>query len=585
MATLPTPVFYWRPVGAADDAWTSDADGVFNPTDGDEVEVVTVGASDPATIVADTTPAISGLQDLSASSGTSVTINAASAATGTNLVYSLSGPAWLSIDSSTGEITGTAPDTNDVFSVTVTVSNSAGSASDSFDLTVINVHVFVSAGQSNAVGQATFDSGAEMPSGTRQWNQAGELVSATITLDHFSAGTGTMGLDIEFARQYKAANPDADIVFVPCGSNGTGFEDNDWGVGNTLYTSTVSRVNALMAANPLFQLKGILWQQGEADAGFSTYREELDEQFFAFRDNMTGATSETPIVLGQMAPGFVEGITGRENIQEIITNTPNRVAYSAVASSTGLTTQDAVHYDAASLRTLGQRHFDALAVAQENEWAAEAGATAHWVLGDDNPTYTDLITGATMTGPSHTLNSGFITSPGTLTPGLDTGIAEASTQTVITAVRKRDGNCMIAGTPATGGAVDGVGMFIAVNRGHFIHQDPNGDNIIVDSGVFSQTTDFVISAYSVDASTGEYVAFFGDAGGNLTDTGTFTSPPLNVSTRNIALGNKYWDSLSFSNATDFAEIIIFPTALTLTQIEAVYARSITRLTDRGLPVA
>lgn len=138
MVTLPTPQTYWRAAGAADNAWTLDADGTFTPTAGQAVEVVTVGPSPIARAVADTIPAISGLADLNATYASAITINAALAATGTNLVYSLTGPAWLSINPATGQITGTAPSETVLDAATVTVRNAAGSASDTFAVVVSN---------------------------------------------------------------------------------------------------------------------------------------------------------------------------------------------------------------------------------------------------------------------------------------------------------------------------------------------------------------------------------------------------------------------------------------------------------------
>lgn len=89
-----------------------------------------------AIVVADTIPAISGLADLNTTYASAITINAALSATGTNLVYSLTGPAWLSINQSTGQITGTAPSEAFSGTATVTVSNAAGSASDTFAVVV-----------------------------------------------------------------------------------------------------------------------------------------------------------------------------------------------------------------------------------------------------------------------------------------------------------------------------------------------------------------------------------------------------------------------------------------------------------------
>jgi hypothetical protein len=80
---------------------------------------------------------------------------------------------------------------------------------------------------------------------------------------------------------------------------------------------------------------------------------------------VTVAGPTTPFVLGQMVEAYYVGSAGREAIQAVIDDTPNRVAYTAVASSAGLADKgDALHFGAAAQRTLGDRyHAAALAAA------------------------------------------------------------------------------------------------------------------------------------------------------------------------------------------------------------------------------
>lgn len=137
MVTLPIPQTYWRVSGDDDSSWILDDNNIFTPTAGVAVEVVTVGASPIARIIADTTPMISGLTDLSAGYNTEVIINISTKTSGSNLVYSLVGPSWLSINANTGQITGTTPSANVETSATVTVRNSTGSASDVFSISVV----------------------------------------------------------------------------------------------------------------------------------------------------------------------------------------------------------------------------------------------------------------------------------------------------------------------------------------------------------------------------------------------------------------------------------------------------------------
>jgi len=89
--------------------------------------------------LAPTAPTLSGLPDLSTPTGTGVTINCAGYAIGSDLLWSMTGPAWLSINPSTGQITGTSPGSAEAGAATVTVSNGGGSASDSFAVTVTAV--------------------------------------------------------------------------------------------------------------------------------------------------------------------------------------------------------------------------------------------------------------------------------------------------------------------------------------------------------------------------------------------------------------------------------------------------------------
>ena len=210
MTTLPAATTYWRVKGAGDSAWTLDADGTFTPTAGATVEVVTVGPSAIAEIVADTIPTIAGLADLSVSYGASVTINAALKSSGSNLVYSLTGPAWLSINASTGLITGTAPSTNVSTTATVTVRNSAGSASDDFAVSVADASgVTVTLSWDGDQADITADLSASIPG----WIEGDVLEWQLDTTPDF-AGSGNSNLGPIYASPAAVATtPLADGVY------------------------------------------------------------------------------------------------------------------------------------------------------------------------------------------------------------------------------------------------------------------------------------------------------------------------------------------------------------------------------------
>lgn len=141
MATLPTTTFYWRPKGGNASSWTEDADGVISPTDGTEIEVVSVGPSKSAFKIADTNIAVTTLDDVEAFIGIEFEFDASEAFTGTNIVYSLDqGPSWVSINPATGIGVGTSPTVDVILPVTVRGANSADFDTVSFN---INVSAFI----------------------------------------------------------------------------------------------------------------------------------------------------------------------------------------------------------------------------------------------------------------------------------------------------------------------------------------------------------------------------------------------------------------------------------------------------------
>ncbi|MEM1297803.1 MAG: sialate O-acetylesterase [Pseudomonadota bacterium] len=237
-------------------------------------------------------------------------------------------------------------------------------------------------GQSNMVGRAVFDGGTVHPGGTMQLGRvapnAGVAIPASVPLEHRDPGPAHVGLDIGFAQGWAAQNPGGTLILAPEAEGSTALGTGHWQKGGACYEGAVSRLNALMAANPDFVFAGFLWHQGEADAGNGAYAAQLDQMIADLRTDVTAATPESPFVLGQLAPGWVVGHADRQAVQDVLSDTPSRVGQTAVASSAGLSTLgDGVHFDAASLRTLGSRYASALPQA-----AAGAGQS---ILGPASP--------------------------------------------------------------------------------------------------------------------------------------------------------------------------------------------------------
>lgn len=267
--------------------------------------------------------------------------------------------------------------------------------------------IFALTGQSNMVGRATYDGGDLWPAGTQQWHPIGgrpiegssaegEAIPAAIPLDHWDEGSNSMGPDIEFCRSFAAVNPEASIVLIPAADGGTSFQADEWNPGSSHYVEAVTRIHEALAAFPSALFGGFLWHQGESDAGSAAqvggYQAALDAMINQMREDVTGAGPTTPFVLGRMVPNKITEDAETIALDAIVTDTPNRIAYTAVADSTGLTDRgDDLHFDAASQRVLGTRYHMAFELARANRGrSGMIGVTAPLALGTF-PDQTDLL--------------------------------------------------------------------------------------------------------------------------------------------------------------------------------------------------
>ena len=248
--------------------------------------------------------------------------------------------------------------------------------------------VFLIAGQSNAVGRALWSaSSGSYVVDARQflqtgsvalpgpWNQVWQGTSGILDLDHVDDGRNddadSFGLAMRFGQSYsynEITEQNKRVLFVSCATGGTGFAANNWNPGDTEYEYAIERINAALAL-PNTTLKGILWHQGERDVfdgNVAGYEAALDAMIAAMRSDITGGSS-CPFVLGGMLPAYIASPTGGGTavdaaaIQAIIEDTPNRVSNCAYAANTGLTGADGIHFDAASILTLGDRYYTAWA--------------------------------------------------------------------------------------------------------------------------------------------------------------------------------------------------------------------------------
>lgn len=172
-----------------------------------------------------------------------------------------------------------------------------------------------------------------------------------------------VGLGTSFGEAMADANPDATIGLIPCAVGGTPLAR--WQKDGDLYQQAVERAKAAMRDGTL---KGILWHQGENDAGreetAKTYAERLSQMIADLRAEL--GVKHCPFVAGKLGEFLArESKDGKPNywplVNEQLELVAKTVPHVAVVSSADLQHKgDGVHFDSASLRELGKRYAKAM---------------------------------------------------------------------------------------------------------------------------------------------------------------------------------------------------------------------------------
>lgn len=195
------------------------------------------------------------------------------------------------------------------------------------------------------------------PPNVRQWRQdMGANGLPTVQLYHQTRTDGFMGLDSTLIEHLARDYPGDTILLVPAGKGGAGFSNSEWTPGGAARLEFAARMAAALAANPGAVIEGMFWQQGEADRNNAAYQTDLTT-FLTYCRNTWPALNTRPVILGQMGAFVAAGAT---DVNAAIAAVAATRANYGTASAAGLTDKgDALHFDANSLRTLGDRHFAA----------------------------------------------------------------------------------------------------------------------------------------------------------------------------------------------------------------------------------
>jgi hypothetical protein len=232
------------------------------------------------------------------------------------------------------------------------------------------LHLYVLMGQSNMAGRGVV--GAEdktahprviMLNLDGKWEQATEPV----TRDR-ARGLG-VGPALAFGKAMAEHDPGITIGLVPCAVGGTALAK--WQKGEKLYEDAVRRAKQ---AAEVGTLKGVLWHQGESEAGEEKRAADYDVRWARmigdFRKDLS--KSDLPVVVGELGE-FLYVRTGNKSpfaklVNERIDKIPQAVEHTAVASSKGLGHKgDELHFDAESEREFGRRYAAAMAQLQPSK--------------------------------------------------------------------------------------------------------------------------------------------------------------------------------------------------------------------------
>lgn len=229
--------------------------------------------------------------------------------------------------------------------------------------------IFLLIGQSNMAGRGTVEDQDRQPiPHVVMLNKAMEWVSAIDPVHFDKPDIAGVGLARSFAKVLVTTDPGKSIGLVPAAFGGTSLDE--WKAGGKLYEEAVRRAKFAMRSG---KLRGILWHQGEADAGkqelASSYRQRFSTMITQLRSDL--GEPNVPVVVGQLGEFLSEGATPRSPFASVVDEQlaiiPLTVPRAAFVSSNGLTSNpDHLHFDSRSQREFGRRY--ALAFLSLERW-------------------------------------------------------------------------------------------------------------------------------------------------------------------------------------------------------------------------
>lgn len=211
--------------------------------------------------------------------------------------------------------------------------------------------IYLLIGQSNMAGRAPFTEAESAPiggcfllNGEDKWEPAKNPLNIHSTIRK-GANMQKMGPGYHFSLRMLEKQKGVALGLVVNARGGTKIEE--WGKGTKFYSEAVRRAKAAQAEGGT--LKGILWHQGESnDKSPDGYLEKLKSLVEELRKDLDAPG--LPFVAGQ--------VINLQPINDQIAKLPETVPNTGFVDSEGLKGMDRWHFDAESMKLLGERYAD-----------------------------------------------------------------------------------------------------------------------------------------------------------------------------------------------------------------------------------
>jgi hypothetical protein len=212
------------------------------------------------------------------------------------------------------------------------------------------LHIYLLIGQSNMAGRAPYtEEEAGVVDRCFLLNGDDKFEPAKNPLNRYS--TIRKGLEMQkmnpgytFSKKMLKAQPGISIGLVVNAKGGSRIEQ--WKKGTQFYADAIRRTKEAQKAGTL---KGILWHQGESNSKAPDgYTDKLAALVKDLRTDL--GIKDLPFVAGQ--------IINHDAINAEVAKLPEKSPATSFVSSDGLKGQDRWHFNADSMRKLGERYAD-----------------------------------------------------------------------------------------------------------------------------------------------------------------------------------------------------------------------------------